>query len=62
MYWKRFEELRKKHELYLNGKIEWNKILRYPQGISIFHIFSTNIKLLESFNNSLEVLKKEHPD
>lgn len=36
--------------------------MRFPSGISLFHQFATNVKLLTSVRDSLETLLHEKPD
>jgi hypothetical protein len=53
-YWKRYEEKKESHELEKYGKISrMSPFARYPKGISIFHVFATEVKVLEAVYDKL---------
>ena len=56
-YWVRFEQSRGQHELQQGRVSSISPIARFPSGISVFHTFSTNVKVLESISNFISQQK-----
>jgi hypothetical protein len=50
-YWVRFEQSRDQHELHRGKITSISPVARYPDGISVFHTFATNVKVLDAVNN-----------
>jgi len=48
MYWERFQVLKEKHEISKGIISSFSPIARFPAGISVFHHFATNIKVLNT--------------
>ena len=52
-YWKRYEDNKESHELARGKLSSIAPIARFPDGISVFHYFATNVKVLDAVENTL---------
>ena len=48
LYWERFGLLKEKHEISKGVLTSFSPIARFPAGISVFHYFATNFKVLNA--------------
>ena len=56
-YWVRYEQSRDQHELQRGRITQISPIARFPDGISVFHTFATNVKVLDAINNFISQQK-----
>lgn len=61
-YWERFTKDKQNHELTRGRVSTFAPISRFPNGISIFHKFATNIQVISTFANSYELEKAAKVD
>lgn len=60
LYWERFQMLKEKHEI-SNGLISsFSPISRFPNGISVFHHFATNVKVLNAVQDAIQLAKQDN--
>jgi len=62
MYWQRFQLLKEKHEIAKGVLSSFSPIARFPAGISVFHYFATNIKVLNAVEDAMNIAKQERSD
>ena len=62
MYWERFQLLKEKHEISKGVLSSFSPIARFPAGISVFHNFATNIKVLNAVEDAMTIAKQERSD
>ena len=62
LYWERFELLREKHEISKGVISSFSPIARFPKGISIFHYFATNAKVLSAVEESMTIARQDSVD
>lgn len=48
LYWERFQTQKDKHEISKGVLSSFSPIARFPQGISVFHHFATNTKVINT--------------
>ena len=58
MYWERFQLLKEKHEISKGILSSFSPIARFPAGISVFHYFATNIKVLNAVGDALNTAQQ----
>lgn len=59
LYWERYENVKDMHELSRGKVSNFAPIARFPSGISIFHMYATNVKVLEAINNAINAKKQQ---
>ena len=57
LYWERFQLLKEKHEIYKGVLSTFSPIVRFPTGISVFHHFATNMKVLNAVQEAMMVAR-----
>jgi hypothetical protein len=62
LYWERFELLREKHEINKGIITSFSPIARFPKGISIFHYFATNAKVLSAVEEQMTIARQDSVD
>lgn len=55
VYWERYQTSKTSHELFKNKVSTFSPISRFPNGISIFHFYATNLQLINTFANVYEL-------
>jgi hypothetical protein len=61
-YWERFQTDKTRHELSKGKVTSFAPIARFPRGISIFHYYATNLQVIKTFENALELALSEKRD
>ena len=51
VYWARFQQSQDDHELTRGRISKMSPLVRYPTGISVFHMYATNLHVLQSVEN-----------
>ena len=62
LYWERFQLIKEKHEIYKGTMTTFSPIARFPSGISVFHYFATNVKVLNAVEDSMTIQKQDRSD
>ena len=62
LYWERFQLLKEKHEIYKGVLSTFSPIVRFPTGISVFHHFATNMKVLNAVQEAMMVARQERTE
>jgi len=55
MYWERFQTNKDKHEISKGIMSTFSPIARFPAGISVFHYFATNVKVLNVVEDTMNL-------
>ena len=58
LYWERFQKIKSKHEVSKGVITTFSPFARFPKGISIFHHFATNTKLLNVVDDAIQIQKQ----
>ena len=59
LYWERFQHLKEKHEIYQGDLSTFSPIVCFPNGISVFHHFATDMKVLNALQEAISTAKQE---
>ena len=62
LYWERFQVLGMRHEVSKGIMSTFSPIARFPNGISVFHHFATNTKVLNTVQDALVIAKQGKQD
>jgi hypothetical protein len=62
LYWERYQILRDKHEISKGILSTFSPIARFPKGISVFHYYATNFKVLNAVQDAMVIAKQERSD
>lgn len=57
LYWERFQVNKDKHEIWKGVMSTFSPIARFPAGISVFHYFATNVKVLNTVEDSMSLAR-----
>jgi len=58
LYWERFQIIKEKHEVMKGIMSTFSPIARFPNGISVFHAFATNVRVLNAVQDSLQIARQ----
>ena len=62
VYWDRFLHDKFNHELSKGKVSSFSPIAKFPKGISIFHFYATNEKVIKTFREAMELALIERRD
>jgi len=62
MYWERYQLLKEKHEISKGVISSFSPIARFPSGISVFHYFATNTKVLSTVEEAMQIALQKRSD
>lgn len=53
LYWERFQLIKEKHEVHRGIISTFSPFARFPKGISVFHSYATNVKVLKTVDEAI---------
>jgi len=59
LYWERFQLNKDRHEISKGTMSTFSPIARFPKGISVFHHFATNVKVLHVVQDALQMARQK---
>ena len=59
LYWERYQTDKTQHELTRGKVTTFSPVSRFPEGKSIFHLFATNEKILDTFRKACDLAMSE---
>ena len=62
LYWERYQVNKDKHEISKGTMSTFSPIARFPSGISVFHYFATNAKVINTVEDSMQLAKQNRSD
>ena len=62
LYWERFQLLKDKHEISKGTLSTFSPIARVPAGISVFHYFATDMKVLNTVQDAMTIALQERSE
>jgi len=62
LYWERFQVLKERHEVSKGIMSTFSPIARFPKGISVFHYYATNVRVLNTVQDAMQIAKNNRQD